>query len=87
MLNVRTVILTDNLTFLMKGLQRLLHLATKDEHLILGLMSGTSLDGLDIALCRIKGKGQDTQVEVLHSTTYPYSESLQRKIRDRKSVV
>lgn len=66
----------------MTGLQKLIQLTQKEELLILGLMSGTSLDGLDIALCRIKGRGKDTTVTLENFTTYPYTDSLQRKIRE-----
>lgn len=66
----------------MNSLQKLTQLTQQDEHLILGLMSGTSLDGLDIALCRIKGRGKETQVILEHFATYPYTDSLQRKIRE-----
>ncbi|MCQ2260243.1 MAG: anhydro-N-acetylmuramic acid kinase [Bacteroidales bacterium] len=38
---------------------------------ILGIMSGTSLDGLDIAYCDI----QDNGFELLAAETYPYSET------------
>jgi len=66
----------------MTGLNKLIQLAQQEEHLILGLMSGTSLDGLDIALCRIKGRGKDCTLVLEHFTTYPYTDSLQRKIRE-----
>ena len=53
---------------------RLAALAAGDERTVLGLMSGTSLDGLDLALCRLRGHGTGTQLELLHHTTEPYTE-------------
>ncbi|MEZ4981232.1 MAG: anhydro-N-acetylmuramic acid kinase [Saprospiraceae bacterium] len=43
-------------------------------------MSGTSMDGLDIAYCKITGSGFDTQCELLHFETIPYSEVVKEKI-------
>ena len=40
---------------------------------ILGLMSGTSCDGLDMARIRITHTGQKTEFELLNSKTIPYS--------------
>jgi anhydro-N-acetylmuramic acid kinase len=65
-----------------KFLTRLSELHTKQSRTIIGLMSGTSLDGLDIALCRITGCGLKTDVEVLHFETVPYSESLRGDLRE-----
>ena len=56
-------------------------IAKKRYRLILGLMSGTSLDGLDIALCRFTGSGQKTKVEVLQFETLPYDEEFKTEIR------
>ena len=53
----------------------------KPERFIVGLMSGTSLDGLDIALCSISGSGADTKVKVLRFKTVPYSEGFKADIK------
>ena len=42
---------------------------------VIGLMSGTSLDGLDIALCEFVTKGKELKnFQILRAQTYPYSE-------------
>ena len=63
------------------NLQTLIDIVQKPTRHIIGLMSGTSLDGLDIALCSVKGNGINTELKVLKSTTYPYSDALKHKIR------
>jgi anhydro-N-acetylmuramic acid kinase len=44
-------------------------------------MSGTSLDGLDLALCKLTGSGIDTQITVLAFKTYEYDEAYRQNIR------
>jgi anhydro-N-acetylmuramic acid kinase len=48
---------------------------------IIGLMSGTSLDGLDVALCQIENSGIETDLHVERFKTVPYTESFRDEIR------
>ena len=65
-----------------RNITKLFEIAQKQERIILGLMSGTSLDGLDIALCKFKNSGKNTRIELLHHTTYPYSDAIKIKIQE-----
>ncbi|WP_134685664.1 anhydro-N-acetylmuramic acid kinase AnmK [Brevibacillus migulae] len=47
---------------------------------IIGLMSGTSLDGIDAALTRIEGSGMETKVELIDFLTLPFSNEIKREI-------
>ena len=49
--------------------------------LAVGLMSGTSLDGVDAVLCEVTGKDETTIVKQLHFKTYEIPENLRNKIR------
>ncbi|MPR33837.1 anhydro-N-acetylmuramic acid kinase [Salmonirosea aquatica] len=62
-------------------LEKLYHLAGSSTRRIIGLMSGTSLDGLDIALCRITGSGLTSELSVEQFATVPYSEDFRDEIR------
>lgn len=44
-------------------------------------MSGTSLDGLDVALCDFTGAGKRSRVKVLQFETLPYDEDFKSEIR------
>lgn len=64
-----------------KNIQSLVSIAAKPQRRIIGLMSGTSLDGLDIALCNISGHGHDTNVEVAAFETIPYDAAFKAAVR------
>jgi anhydro-N-acetylmuramic acid kinase len=47
---------------------------------VIGLMSGTSVDGIDAALVEITGATIDLRVELLAGATYPYPDELRSQI-------
>jgi anhydro-N-acetylmuramic acid kinase len=65
-----------------QNIQNLFTIAQKREKLGIGLMSGTSLDGLDIALCRFKGNGLDTRFELLHFITISYKQHFKNEVHE-----
>jgi anhydro-N-acetylmuramic acid kinase len=62
-------------------IQKLYSVANKPDRKIIGLMSGTSVDGLDIALCRISGSGTDTKIRIEHFETVPFNEDFKKEVR------
>ncbi|QOG02086.1 anhydro-N-acetylmuramic acid kinase [Flavobacterium sp. MDT1-60] len=64
-----------------KNISALYEIAQKDTRKIIGLMSGTSLDGLDIALCAISGAGENNAVKILEFETINYTEDIKTEIR------
>lgn len=62
------------------SIDRLYNISNKYSKRIIGLMSGTSLDGLDIALCDISGNGKDTSINLLNFTTIPYDDYFKNEI-------
>jgi len=52
---------------------KLQEISKKNKKLAVGLMSGTSLDGIDAALVEIEGCYKDTSVRLLNFITVPYT--------------
>ena len=68
------------------NIEALYQISGKSERTILGLMSGTSLDGLDIAVCTFLGSGTHTKLNVTHYTTIPYPEDFKAAVRKIFSI-
>ncbi|XWN38753.1 MAG: anhydro-N-acetylmuramic acid kinase [Balneola sp.] len=66
-----------------KQLLRLTEIAQKPQRTIIGLMSGTSLDGLDIAMCKFKWK----KPQLLNFRTVEYSQDLRNRIKAIQSQI
>ena len=64
-----------------QNIQKLYEIAQKPKRKIIGLMSGTSMDGLDVALCEYEGSGLETKVKVLKFETVSFAEDIKVEIR------
>lgn len=64
----------------MSRIVELQRVASQPARLVVGLMSGTSLDGVDAALCRITGSGRACAIELLAFRCEPYSAELRGEI-------
>jgi len=61
-------------------LEELDRILSKQERTVIGLMSGTSADGVTAALTKISGNYTDTKLRVVSHEIYPYEAELRRRI-------
>lgn len=64
-----------------KNIEKLYQIAGKPARTIVGLMSGTSVDGLDVALCRVEGHGPETKLSLLQFETVSYDAGMKAEVR------
>src|SRR5688572_17254470 len=64
-----------------KNIKKLHNISLKKKKMVIGLMSGTSFDGLDVALCEIKGNGLETKIKVLKFETAAYQPEFKEELK------
>jgi anhydro-N-acetylmuramic acid kinase len=66
----------------MNFIERMTLIQLKERRRVVGLMSGTSADGVTAVVAEIAGSGVDTRVEVSGFRTYPYPPDLREVVFD-----
>lgn len=61
-------------------------LLNQESLTVAGIMSGTSLDGIDVAIVRIEGCGIDAKVKLLHFESFFYEEEVREKLKQLCSI-
>ncbi len=61
-------------------------IAESRPRLVAGLMSGTSLDGIDVAFANVSGSGDDLWMEQVAHLAVPYDASLRRLLHEAASA-
>ena len=60
--------------------EKLEEIASKDVKIAIGLMSGTSADGVSAVLVKLKGNWINTKFKIIEYETYPYSSGIRKRI-------
>ena len=52
----------------------------RSSRLVVGLMSGTSADSIDVAICQMMGQGGEVGAELLHYREHPHDPEIRRRV-------
>ncbi len=61
-------------------------MSDQEEFIVLGLMSGTSLDGVDLALCKFSASAGTMHYKLIDAATIPYPYYLKEKLDDALNI-
>ena len=64
----------------MNRVERLIDVTRKKQRVVVGLMSGTSVDAIDAVLVRITGVASGAKIEKIAFGSYPYPEEIRTRI-------
>lgn len=67
--------------FMNENIKKIYSIANKPVKKIIGLMSGTSVDGLDVALCNFEGSGTATKIELLQFETVAFDAEMKAEVK------
>ncbi len=59
----------------------LLERSSKPSRMVVGMMSGTSADSVDVAVCRMNGRGANVHVELVHYREHAHDSEMNRQVR------
>ncbi|HMQ67782.1 MAG TPA: anhydro-N-acetylmuramic acid kinase [Ignavibacteria bacterium] len=61
-------------------MKKFVNLVNKTGRVVIGVLSGTSVDGVDVVLLKISGKSSDSKIKVIDFKTYPVRAELKKFI-------
>ena len=65
-----------------QNVEKLYQISHKPSRKIIGLMSGTSLDGLDVALCEVRGDGLLTSIKLIEFETVTFTTDFKNEVKE-----